>query len=157
MSDRDELVELVARYASVADTRDFDVLPSTVFTDPVTLDFESLRGRPAATMPLSQLLAGFKTSFASFTTTNHAITNHRITVDGDRATIRAHVRAEHWIPSELVDCGPNCWLVVGFYVDDAVRTPDGWRLAKVKLSVTYQENAHLFATAVAAATRTSSA
>jgi hypothetical protein len=157
MSDRDELVELVARYASVADTRDFDVLPSTVFTDPVTLDFESLRGRPAATMPLSQLLAGFKTSFASFTATNHAITNHRITVDGDRATIRAHVRAEHWLPSELVDSGPNCWLVVGFYDDDAVRTPDGWRLAKVKLSVTYQENAHLFATAVAAATRTSSA
>jgi hypothetical protein len=154
MSDRDELAELLARYASIADTRDWDVMP-TVFTDPVKMDFESLGGQPSATRRLTDLRATWRPFFPVFTATNHAITNHRVTVDGDRATIRAHIRAEHWLPPELVKSGPNCWLVVGFYDDDAMRTPDGWRLAKVTLSVTYQENAHLFAIALAAATDTS--
>jgi hypothetical protein len=64
-----------------------------------------------------------------------------VTIDGDRATIHAHIRAEHWLPAELVGDGPNCWLVIGFYDDEAVRTPDGWRPALFKLTVTYQENA----------------
>jgi hypothetical protein len=151
VSDRDELVELLGRYAAIPDTKDFEKLPSTVFTDPVTMDFESLGRPPARTFPLATLMAVFRVTFASFTATHHAITNHRVDVDGDRATIRAHVRAEHWLPSELVESGPTCWLVVGFYDDAAVRTADGWRLGSVKLSVTHQENPHLYDLAVAAA------
>jgi hypothetical protein len=152
MSDRDDLVELLARYASMPDTCDFDDLPPTVFIDPVVWDFESLGGPPARPIAVADLVATLKSFFPKCTATHHAITNHRVTVDGDRATVRAHIRAEHWLPSELVDSGPNCWLVVGFYDDEAVRTPDGWRLAKVKLSVTYQENAHLYAVGVGATT-----
>ena len=151
MSDRDELVELLARYASMPDTGDWDELPLMVFADEVTMDFESLGGQPATTAPRAELMALYKSLFAAWSATNHAITNHRITVDGDRATIRAHVRAEHWLPPELVESGPNCWLVVGFYDDDAVRGADGWRLTKVKLSVTHEENAHVAAVAFAAA------
>jgi SnoaL-like domain len=151
MSDRDELVELLARYASIADSRDWDAMPA-VLVDPVRWDFESLGGPPARTIALAELAAMFKSLFPGFTATHHAITNHRVTVDGDQATIRAHIRAEHWLPPELVESGPNCWLVVGFYDDTAVRTADGWRLTTVKLSVRYQENAHLFDIALAAAT-----
>ncbi len=68
----------------------------------------------------------------------------RITIDGDSAHIRAHVRAEHWLAPLLVpDESDNCWLIVGFCDDEAVRTPDGWRIERVKLTVTYQQNAHL--------------
>jgi hypothetical protein len=152
VTDRDELVELLARYAAIPDTKDFEGLPPTVFTDPVTMDFESLGRPPARASPLAELMRVFSVTFASFTATHHAITNHRVAVDGDRATIRAHVRAEHWLPADLVESGPTCWLVVGFYDDAAVRTADGWRLANVKLSVTHQENAHLYDLAIAAAT-----
>jgi hypothetical protein len=31
-------------------------------------------------------------------------------------------------------------LVVGFYDNVAVRTPEGWRLSSVKLTLTHQEN-----------------
>jgi hypothetical protein len=34
-------------------------------------------------------------------------------------------------------------LVVGFYDDEAIRTPDGWRLTKVRLTVTHQEHPEL--------------
>lgn len=64
-------------------------------------------------------------------------------IDGDRATIHAHVRAEHWLPDELTNGGPNRWLMVGFYDNQAVRTADGRHLNRVKLTSTYQENAHL--------------
>jgi hypothetical protein len=95
--DRDELVELMSRYANMPDTRNRDDLPRCSPVGPC-----------------------------------HGITNHRIAIDGDRATIRAHVRAEHWAPSEVAAGAPNCWLVVGFYDDVAVRTPEHWRLSSVK-------------------------
>jgi hypothetical protein len=82
--------------------------------------------------------------------THHAVTNHRIAIDGDRATIRAHIRAEHWAPAEVAAGGPNCWLVVGFYGNVAVRTPEGWRLSSVKLTLTHQENEALLAASMAA-------
>ena len=91
-----------------------------------------------------------KQMFAGWTATHHAITNHRIAIDGDRATIRAHIRAEHWAPPEVAAGGPDCWLVVGFYDNVAVRTPEGWRLSVVKLTLTHQENEALLATSMAA-------
>lgn len=41
--------------------------------------------------------------------------------------------------------------MAGFYDDEAVRTADGRRLSRVKLTATNQENAHLPGLAVAAA------
>ena len=46
--DRDELVELMSRYANVPDTKDWDELPRSVFCDEFTADFSSL-GTPVAT------------------------------------------------------------------------------------------------------------
>jgi hypothetical protein len=109
----------------------------------VTLDFSSVAAIPPMTVPLADYLEILRASFAPYLATHHAITGHVVTVDGDSATIHAHVRAEHWLPDEVAAGGPNRWLVVGFYDNEAVRTADGWRLSLVKLTSTYQENAHL--------------
>jgi hypothetical protein len=146
--DRDELVELVSRYASMADTSDWDELPRSVFCDEFTSDFSSL-GAPVAAVSRDRWCRQSKRAFAVWAATHHAITNHRIAVDGHRATIRAHVRAEHWAPPRFDAGGTNCWLVVGFYDNIAVRTPDGWRLSSVKLTVTHQENEALRAVMMA--------
>jgi hypothetical protein len=148
--DRDELVELMGRYAAMADTRDWDDLPRTVLCDELTCDFSSL-GNPVATFTRDAWCRASKLAFAGWTATHHSITNHRIAVDGDRATIRAHVRAEHWAPPEVAAGGPGSWLVVGFYDDVAVRTPDGWRLSSITLTMTHQENEALLAATMAAA------
>ena len=118
--DRDELVELMSRYANVPDTQNWDELPRSVFCDEFTGDFSSL-GAPVTTFNRDDWCRRTKQTFAGWTATHHAITNHRIAVDGDRATIRAHIRAEHWAPPEVAAGGPNCWLVVGFYDNGAVR------------------------------------
>ena len=137
--DRDELVELMSRYASLPDTQDWDELPRSVFCDEFTVDFSSL-GTPVMTIGRDAWCEAMKQAFAGWTATHHVITNHRIAVDGDRATIRTHVRAEHWAPTGVETGAPSYWLVVGFYDDVAVRTPEGWRLSAVKLTVTHQEH-----------------
>jgi len=146
--DRDELVELMGRYADMADRKDWDELARSVLCDEITCDFSSL-GTPASTMSREAWCEGSRRVFAGWTATHHAITGHRITVDGDRATIRAHVRAEHWLPPEVAAGGPSCWLVVGFYDDVAVRTADGWRLRSITLTATHQENESLLGAAMA--------
>lgn len=141
--DRADLIQLLGRYADVADLKEFTELPGLVFTDPLTLDFESVAGLPPTTVPLGDYVESLRATFAPFTATHHVITGHVVDIDGDTATIHAHVRAEHWLPRELVGDGPDRWLVVGCYDNEAVRTADGWRLNRVKLTAHHQENAHL--------------
>ncbi len=142
-SDRAELVELLGRYADIADLKEFTELPWRVHTDPFTLDFSSVAGIPPMTASLSEYTEAIRAAFAPYTATHHTITGHVIDIDDDRATIHAHVRAEHWVPGEIAGEGPRCWLVVGFYDNEAVRTADGWRLSRVTLTATHQENRHL--------------
>jgi hypothetical protein len=139
LTDREELVELLARYASIADTRDFDELPKTVFTERVLVDFESVNSGPPIEVEREVFMKQMRSFFADWQTTHHSITNHQVRVDGDVATIRAHLHAQHWLPPEVAAQHHNRWLVVGFYDDEAVRTPDGWRLRKVRLTMTYEE------------------
>jgi hypothetical protein len=143
--DRAELIELMSRYADIADLKEFTKLPGLVFTDPLTLDFSSVADIPPMTVPLSDYLETLRGAFAPYTATHHAITGHVVDIDGDSAKIHAHVRAEHWLPGD----GPDRWLVVGFYDNEAVRTADGWRLNRVKLTASHQENPQLSSAALA--------
>ncbi|MFI5908238.1 nuclear transport factor 2 family protein [Dactylosporangium sp. NPDC051541] len=150
VADRAELIELLGHYADIADRKRFDELPGRVFTDPLTLDFGSVADIPPMTTPLDGYVEVLRASFAHYVATHHVVTGHVVELDGDRATIHAHVRAEHWVPDEVAAGGPNRWLVVGFYDNEAVRTADGWRLSRVQLTSAYQENPHLSSVALAA-------
>src|SRR6266545_4382361 len=95
--DRDELVELMSRYANMPDTQNWDELSRSVFCDEFTCDFSSL-GAPVTTFSRDAWSRRTKQVFAGWAATHHAITNHRIAIDGDRATIRAHIRASTGSP-----------------------------------------------------------
>ena len=144
-TDRADIIELFGRYADIADTKNFDDLPPLVHADPFTMDFESVTGMPPLQTSLDEYVAALGGAFGPFVATHHSITSHVVTLDGDRATARAHVRAEHWVPDDVAAGGPNRWLVVGFYENEAVRTESGWRFSKVRLTAAYQENTHLLA------------
>jgi len=149
LNDRADLLELFGKYADIADLKEYVELPRQVFTDPLTLDFSSVADIPPMVLPLDDYLAVVKGSFAHYDATHHVITGHVVRVDGDSATVHAHVRAEHWVPDEVAAGGPNRWLVVGFYDNEAVRTADGWRFSRVKLTSAHQENPHLSSVALA--------
>lgn len=144
-ADRADIIELFGRYADIADTKNFEDLPLLVHADPFTMDFESVTGMPPVQTALDDYRQALRGSFDAFIATHHVITGHVVTIDGDHATAHAHVRAEHWVPDDIAGDGPNRWLVVGFYDNEATRTEDGWRFSKVTLTTTYQENGHLLA------------
>ena len=73
--DRDELVELMSRYATMSDTQDWDELPRSIFCDQFTSDFSSL-GVPVTTVSRDAWCQQSKQAFARWTATHHAITNH---------------------------------------------------------------------------------
>ena len=140
--DRNDLVELMALYATMADTKAWE-LASSIFTDPFTWDFESA-SPGVAELSIATWCERVRMAFGGFDATHHAITNHRITVNGDHAHIRAHIHAEHWVPRDLVEPHmDDCWVVVGFYDDEAIRTSDEWRLARVKLTIRHQSGSHV--------------
>ncbi|OBJ59463.1 nuclear transport factor 2 family protein [Mycobacterium asiaticum] len=118
--DRQDIADLLVRYATGIDRRDW-ALFRTVFTDDCELDYGEIgawRGVDAVTefMQLAHAMAGH---------TLHRLSNIAITLDGDRALARTYIDG-------LIMAADNSGGVnaAGFYDDDIVRTSAGWRIAK---------------------------
>ena len=118
--DRQDISELLVRYATGIDRRDWPLF-RTVFTDDCELDYGEIgtwQGVDAVTefMDKTHTMAGH---------TLHRLTNQVIAVDGDNATARTYIDAVIMFGDN--QAGVNAW---GFYDDDVVRTADGWRIAR---------------------------
>ncbi|MUL83052.1 MULTISPECIES: nuclear transport factor 2 family protein [unclassified Mycolicibacterium] len=122
--DRQYIVEVLVRYATGIDRRDWRLF-RTVFTDDCVLDYGEIgtwNGVDAVTefMQQAHAMAGH---------TMHRLSNHAIAVDGDTATARTYVDSLIMSPESNPDnnSGVNA---VGFYDDELVRTAAGWRIAR---------------------------
>lgn len=118
--DRQDIAELLLRYATGIDRRDWPLF-RTVFTDDCELDYGGIgawKGVDAVTDFMEQVhaLAGH---------TMHRLSNQAIAVDGDKAAARTYIDG-------LIMTGDNKSGVnaIGFYDDEIVRTDDGWRIAR---------------------------
>jgi len=87
------------------------------------LDFDLFAG-----ITLSEVREWLGKALAAFPITIHAITNSTIELDGDRATGKTLVNNPMVIPQE--DGGQHQFTVWAWYIDELVRTDDGWRIAK---------------------------
>ncbi|UGU29148.1 nuclear transport factor 2 family protein [Mycolicibacterium smegmatis] len=119
MSDHQHIVDVLTRYATGIDRRDWRLF-RTVFTDDCAVDYGEIGAWNSADavtdfMEQTHAMAGH---------TLHRLSNHVVTVDGDTAGARTYVDA--LIMSQDNASGVNA---AGFYDDDLVRTPDGWRIA----------------------------
>jgi 3-phenylpropionate/cinnamic acid dioxygenase small subunit len=118
--DRQDISDVLLRYATGIDRRDWTVFRSA-FTQDCELDYGEIgtwHGVDAVTdfMEKSHAMAGH---------TMHRLTNQVITVDGDVAAARTYV--DGLIMFGENDSGVNA---VGYYDDDVVRTDAGWRIAR---------------------------
>jgi 3-phenylpropionate/cinnamic acid dioxygenase small subunit len=118
--DRQDISDLLVRYATGIDRRDWPLF-RTVFTDDCELDYGEIgswQGVDAVTdfMDQTHAMAGH---------TLHRLSNQVIEVDGDKGTARTYVDAVIMFGDN--QAGVNAW---GFYDDDVVRTADGWRIAR---------------------------
>lgn len=132
-ADRARITATVRAYATALDLRDFDLLRAVV-TDPVHIDFTSYDpGRQAVDLSFAAWSEGLRPQLVGLDATLHTIRDPRITVDGDRATSVAAMRADH-VLTELP--GDPVFTLVGHYTDTLVRDGDGWRITRKVLTVT---------------------
>jgi len=118
-ADKHEIAEVLNRYATGIDRRDW-ALFRTCFTDDVLAEYDGIatwRGGDAITESMT-------TSNAGMGHTMHQLSNLAITVDGDTATARSYVDAVLMAADGQSGLNPR-----GFYDDELVRTPEGWRIA----------------------------
>jgi 3-phenylpropionate/cinnamic acid dioxygenase small subunit len=118
--DRQDIAEVLLRYATGIDRRDWSVFRSA-FTADCELDYGEIgtwNGVDAVTdfMEQSHAMAGH---------TMHRLTNQVITVNGDRAEARTYVDGLIMVADN--GSGVNA---VGFYDDDLVRSAEGWRITR---------------------------
>lgn len=129
--DRTEICETVYTYATGIDTRDWTLYRS-IFTDEIDLDFSSYDGNPPQRLPADAWVAAIRPLFTGLDATQHVMTNPRVTIEGDAATCVMYMKAEHFLQN---DRGDDWFTIGGYYTDRLVRTPGGWRISAVRLTV----------------------
>ena len=119
--DRAEIGELLARYSTALDNREWDSL-AEVFTPDAECDYGSL-GNPHGVEEITTLI---RSTIADLDSTQHLVGNVVVSVRGDEATADCYLISQH-----IRQCttGGDHYLLGGRYSDRVVRTPAGWRIA----------------------------
>ncbi|MBI2764409.1 MAG: nuclear transport factor 2 family protein [Chloroflexi bacterium] len=137
--DRAAISDVVHRYATGLDTHNWPLLRS-IFTDEIEMDFASIGMRPGR-MTADSWVESARVLFAGFDATQHLSANHVHDIRGDEATCTSYMRAEHFV---LNNEGENYYTMGGYYTNELVRTPEGWKLRGVTLTVTWNRgNRHV--------------
>ena len=127
MSDRAAIAEVLIRYATGIDRRDWEQFRSC-FTADCHADYTGI-GMWDGVDALTDFMIE---SHKSMGHTMHRISNVAINVAGDSAQARSYVDGILMAADGTTGFNP-----IGFYDDDLVRTPDGWRIAKRRFTMVH--------------------
>jgi hypothetical protein len=130
--DRAELDEVMNRYAAAIDRRDWARL-GTVFVDgEIEADFTSMGVKQVFRGPAGRWVEAVRQTITGFDATQHFFANHSAEVDGDHAVDTRYMQARHQF-------GPERYTIGGYYTGHMVRSPQGWRIARYTLTVTFRD------------------
>jgi len=124
IADRIEIDDLLTRYATAVDTKDWDLF-TTCFTADASIDYTSAGGIKGSVPEVRKWLSEVMPMFAM---TQHLVTNKAVQLDGDTATSRTGFYNPMGLPDGKG--GVTLFIEGGYYNDKLVRTPDGWRIAQ---------------------------
>jgi len=135
VADRIEIDDLITRYATALDAKDWDRWASC-FTGDATIDYSAAGGIAGPVAEVRQWLAEV---MAGFPMTQHLVTNREVQISGDAATCRSCL----FNPMGVHDAdGMVLFFEGGYYRDRLVRTVDGWRIAARVEEPTYSTRLH---------------
>jgi hypothetical protein len=115
-----EIVNVLNLYPVAVDTLRFDLF-DRIFTADARVGF----GGPAAWEDLASLKRDFEAIHRPFEATLHVTTNHQVVVRGEEAACISYVHGRF---IRQVPEGGNMFESAGWYDDQLVRTPAGWRV-----------------------------
>jgi 3-phenylpropionate/cinnamic acid dioxygenase small subunit len=117
---RQEVADLLVRYATGIDRRDWDLLRSC-FTDDCVADY----GEVGRWETGDSITAWMRSMHEPLGLTLHRITNACVTLHGEAVTARSYVDAIVFSPD-----GVNGMQATGYYDDTVVRADGGWRIRR---------------------------
>jgi hypothetical protein len=121
VADRIAIDDLLDAYASALDTKDWDAL-RPLFVPGAIVDYTEEGGVKGS---IDDAIAWFQKAMAPFTASQHFVTNRRVKIDGDAATVNAYIFSPLGVPND--NGGLTLVFAGGTYEDTLQRTPDGWR------------------------------
>jgi hypothetical protein len=116
-----------------ADQREWESLKA-VFADQVALDYTSLFGGEPATLTPEQIVEGWTQGLGGFDATQHLITNHLVTVNGDAAVCTASFQATHLLANPLAS---PLFTLGGTYRLDLVRADGAWKISGLVMTAVW--------------------
>ena len=122
VSDRIEINDLLIRYTTAIDQKDYALL-DRCFTPDAHLDYTSAGG-VAGDYP--KVRAWLEKALAPFPMTVHYVTNSVVDLDGD--TARARTAVLNPMGFQDADGAMHTFTVGAYYNDVLVRTTEGWRI-----------------------------
>jgi len=133
LKDRADIQDVVHRYPTGIDTRDWKLFRS-IFADQLVMDFSSYSGGPVQHLSGDEWVAQCEALHPGFDATQHVLSNFVIDLAGDRATVTVYMKAEHFIANTE---GENYHTLGGYYVHQLERGADGWKIHATTLNVTW--------------------
>ena len=126
IADQLAISDVLIRYATALDTRDWDLL-RTCFTDDCVCDYDPVGPREGYA-DFEALARGYLSPLPA---TQHLVTNHVIEISGDTASARSYAHAMH-----VATTGAQ-FVIAGTYEDELVRTGDGWRIRRRRFPMSW--------------------
>ena len=131
--DRSEITLVVDEIDNAVDAKDWERCRG-YFTDEIYADFTSLAGGSPGTMPSDDLVGAWATNLYTDKLSHHMRTNHRVTIDGDRAEVFSKGYALNILYRPT---GSDLWEVWGNYSHTLERTGEGWKCSGMTFVVTH--------------------
>jgi 3-phenylpropionate/cinnamic acid dioxygenase small subunit len=126
VADRLAVSDVLIRYATAQDSRDWELLASC-FTSDARLDYDT-----SGVFGRDDFVAHSRKGLARMKATQHCVMNHVIAVDGDRARSTSYVIAQHVRQDDVT------FTLGGTYHDEFVRCETEWRIASRRFVTSWQ-------------------
>jgi hypothetical protein len=127
-SDRDEIVELMSRYAVMEDTKNYEMAHQIFAADVVSVS-DGFFAEPM--VGIASIQDALRRAVEPLDGTHHMFTNFIVSIEGDQAEFQTLAQAVH-IKNGLP--GGSLYTVGLTYNIRARRTHAGWRVAHVRIS-----------------------
>jgi ketosteroid isomerase-like protein len=133
LADRMEIIRVVDEIDNSVDAKDWSRCRG-YFTDEIHADFTSLAGGEEGRIPADSLVGAWSTNLYADKLSFHMRTNHRVTIDGDRAEVVSKGYALNILRRNT---GSDLWEVWGIYTHTMERTAQGWKCSGMTLTLTH--------------------
>jgi hypothetical protein len=133
IADEAEIRFVVDEIDNAVDAKDWQRARS-FFADEINVDFTSLAGGQPAKIKSDELINGWRTNLFPDKKSFHQRTNHRISINGDRAEVFSKGYAFN-----LLEKGEaaGMWEVWGDYRHALTNTKNGWKVTAMSLKVAH--------------------